>query len=912
MNHQLFWIFGTPEEEDGILAVDFYYQAGKHTRLHIPIPAPRFQAAGELPFHLKENNLSKPPAFDLPSNPVEAGKKLFSILGEEAQKTLIQTFANLENHSDERLLYLIFSTPSTESNEWSLTLEDLPWEYLHDGNQFISQRYQLQIVRNHVKHQYPFAVEKHDINDWRILLVSPFVFSNLAVLNQAGLSPLPGAQKEILTLRALENETSGFINISPPSHGKQMQGITTLDELNSCLSASKNKPFHIIHFCGHGVMYEDEPCLCFETDPGGIEYVNVDQLKRALSVAVESNQTESLPDILFLNACSSSSRGKYSAGFAAGLHELNVCVLGYQTQVRDDDKLVEASKEFYRSLCIQQPLQQAYSPSSVIKAVGDSRRQLHNHGGTTPNHSANMQVYLPTQLQFQWTGRGFVERRIQSMYSRFAEWTNPSDFTSHLSLVFFSAFVFGTLFGIENVLFIFPESVLTNYLNYTEIVSELTRIFMIGPLSFLAAAIWIAWITQIEFRLLMSTHAVPKWKWPTFLMQFIPLSILAGVSYSLMFSYSFSHMDLLTAKTKELAPLLDYSTAVFWYGLSGFMGATMTISLALAVWICYRKRETLHTYHVYSVMIAVYIIGGAINCWLINQQSITGIALILDWFVCSLINIFAYALITTKVIKETCWRSAHKTTEKPNVSWRKLVPLVGGAILVLLCYILLEESVRFEKETIHWALAERSENAGNPQSKYVEKVLERALRQRAIDDVPERVRQVADKDWLLSLIYADHLLFLAQNSAVYDPKTTMAESRFYLENSIALNPAVQYTDFFQNIYAMVLLNEAREMEEGDDKTALLRKANQLAESAVKKDEGNFAYLDTLARAQYRWALHDEYNFIYLSNALDNIQQAEWSAFFLRSSRADEVRESIRTLRNKIEETLNTTQTSRLQ
>lgn len=907
MKHQLFWIFGTPQEEAGELAVDFYYQAGKHTRLHITIPAPRFHAAGELPFHINNESGTQFSTFDLPSNPVEAGKKLFALLGEDAQKTLIRTFANLENGVDERALYLVFSSPQAESYEWSLTLEDLPWEYLHDGNGFISNHYQLQIIRNHTKDHYPTGVSQHEVDYWRILLVSPFVFAESSRLDAAGLTPLPGAQKEIESLYQLASQTNGFIQITPLPSGKHTSGITQFHELESILKNTRNKPFHIIHFCGHGVMIEDEPCLCFEHGEHGehgIEYVSVAQFKQMLTRCQNTENDNSLPRILYLNACSSSSRGKYSAGFAAGLQSLHICVLGYQTHVQDDDKLIQASHAFYRSLCLEQPLQQAHAPSSVVKAVAQSRKHLLSQNTVHTNHSCNLQVYLPEQLQFRWTGRGFLERTMQSLYSRFAEWMNPQDYTSHLSIVFFTAILFGTLFGIENLLFVFPEPLLTNYLNYTEIVSELIRIFMIGPLSFLAAAVWIAWLTQIQYQLFTAPNT-DSWlmKISHFLLHFIPISLLAGISYSLMFSYSFSHLDLLTAKTKELATLTNYSTAYFWYGLSGFLGLALMAGLAAAAWICYHQRETLHNYQMYSIFIIIYITGGIINAWLINQPNVPTLFLMADWFICSLINITAFALVTTKVIKETGWRSAHQTSTEPNVKWRKLLPLMGGAFIVLLCYILLEESVRFERDTIQWALEKRSENAFDPQSKYVEKVLERALRQRAIDNVPERVRQVAENDWLLSLIFADHLLFLSQNTLNYNEQQIVQESNDYLENSKHLNPAVQYTDYYRNIYAMIKLNNVNESMTHIEIINYYNDIVNNAKEAVKVDDANFAYLDTLAQAQYQYAIEDNLNFIYLSNALDNIRQAEWCAFFLRSPKSQFVQNSIHKLRLEIENDL---------
>jgi hypothetical protein len=900
--HRLWWSFGEPQIDAGELVANFYYQTGKHEELHLPWPVRRFSAAGELPIRVANGERKNGWITDLASGTVETGRCLYDYLGKNAQTSLIRTFANLKEDMSIRILCLRFPPPSAENRELCLALEDLPWELLHDGEDFIAQRYSLQIVRSHSRENFPTVSRMIDVSSWGILLVSPFVFIDPDQGKKVGLEPLPQGIEEIRSLRLLEKQTHGLVRVGPAPQTGFTGGIRTFADLEKTLLSVRGEAFHFIHFVGHGVIYGDEPCLCFEGGGGGIDYISVEKMRRLFISLRDNRESRSMPSVLFLNACSSSSRGRYSAGFASGLHDLGMCVLGYKAEVRDDVMPLKAAHSFYQSLCLNQPLQNPHLCPNVVTAIGAARRHLRGDEKESTPVWGRFRAYIPTEISFNVLGRGRIERTVQNLYAHFAQWMNPADYSDHLSIGFLFAIFFGALMGLENLAFILPETVLSRHLTYQEIVSELTRIFLVGPLSFLAAAIFAAFQTRRNHRFMLPyTGKVPAFQVIRHCMCGLPLLLAAGTAFALLFSYSFSRLDLLTAQTKSMSSLSRLPVSYFWYGLVGALGSTVAISLCIASWIGLRYRETLHSYRtvyflffVYALMIAVFPICFARG---------NGIQHVIGWFVFSLINIFAYSLAAIKVLKETSWRASQKSMGYAPLSWKKLFPLLGGVLLIVFCYFLLEESVRFEEQTIHAALiARREAETIEEKDRRTERIIERALRQRAVQEIPEGIRQAAEEDWLLCIVWADYVLFQFQTShddAREHRRVLMDECQNYLAKSIQLNDEVQYKDYFCNIFAMAKVLSGDLALDSEKKRIAYQEALEKASIAVAKDDMNFAYLDTLARAEAKLAdlMHDD---TMRRQAAAHIQEAEWRAFFLRSPRAKEIRRSIADMAERIQ------------
>ncbi len=892
MTQRLWWSFGDPREEGNQLVTDFYYKTGKHMRLTLPWPARRFTAAGELPIQVNGGDDRGEWIEDFSTGSVETGRRLYSLLGKEAQETLIRSFANLPPEVTNRVLYLQFPPPSPENRELCLAMEDLPWELLHDGNDFISWRYSLQIVRSHSRDFYPIQSSQNPITSWGILLLRPFIQAGEKHCRNVGLEPLKQGVEEVNALRRLEEQTHGLVRIGPRGETGKDAGIRTFDELESILFSSHGEPYHMIHYVGHGVVYDDDPCLCFENGSGAIDYVSVERLQR-LFLAVRDARPNRLPKLFFLNACSSSSRGRYSAGFASGLHDLGMCVLGYNTEIRDDEMPILAAQSFYQSLCVDQSLQNPNQNPNVLTSIGSARRRLRSHVNEAAPLWGSLRVYLPSEISFRVHGRGVVERTLQKMYTHYAQWMNPDDYTDHLSIGILFAIFFGGLMGLANLLFISPELVLSRHLTYQEIVSELTRIFLVGPISFLAASIFTAFQTQMNHRFLLPIAGrAPLGKRLRHIFWSIPSIAAAGAAFGLLFSYSFARLDLLTTQTKSLVFLTGIPVSVFWYSLVGILGVALSLSLFLASWIGSYHRETLHSYRTFYVLLiflGVMLLGDLF--FIGRSNGAYGRYRFAGWILYAALDIFAYSLACAKFLKETSWRASQKSAGVTSLSWRKLLPLLGGVFLVGVCYYLLEVSVRFENYTIRTALVERKEaierGEDNP---LAERILERALRQRAISELPDR--EAAQEDWLLSIVAADYKLYAAKHEVDPDKRLRALEQCLdFLTISKNLNPEVEYKDYYYNILAMFDVLSADLSDIPSTKKKKYEEAVEMARKAVDKDDKNFAYLDTLARALSKLAVFQN-DTAMLDAAETYTREAEWCAFFLRSPSAGEVKKSI--------------------
>jgi hypothetical protein len=901
MLHRLYWSFGVPRLVDENLVVNFYYQTGKHVELHIPFPTRSFEAGGSLQFHMDEEDDYDAEHF-LKSNSPEGGIRLYQLLGKEAQSTLIHTFANLPDNSSDRTLILRFNPPMEENRELSLVLEDLPWEWLHDGESYISRRYSLQIIRTHARDFELNPERKVYQNSWKILLISPFIQKNVDYTQEIGLEHLPAAIDEVTEIYGLENATNGLVEVIPPVEHPDSQGIKTFAELESSLLENSRSGTPILHYVGHGVLYNDEPCLCLENGNGAIDYVTVSRLRQLFIRLREKQGADALPAIIFINACSSSSRGRYSSGFAAGLHDLGICVIGYSSQIQDDYLTVSAAKNFYQSLCINQALQKPKDPPTVHHALEATRRELRNQEQEGRQLGNYLRAYFPVEVSYYLQGRTWLERHVQNQYNHWAKWMNPMDYTDHLSLGFVFAFLFGLLLGLQNLFLIFHETLIGQYVTYQEIVSELLRILLVGPLAFHVAAFLSAWQTRRNHKLWITAREKDlSQKVFIYCVKSLPVFLLIGGVFSLIFAYSFSRLDVLIAQMVSISGLISVPIPVFWYGLIAGLGVFLALQMALATFLNLRRNATLFSYRTYYVLGTVYVLllVFLILYWI--QQTRSELWQFMIWFFCVLIHLSGYSFLAVKTIKETSFKDSHIGPTYKQLSVKKLLPLVTGVLLIGFCYYFLEETVRFDSHIIHQALLERHANPPEYQKLENVKIIERALRQRAIRDVPGSMQEDAPQDWLLSLVMADYHLYRSYHTQ--EPEQALKwleQSKLYLRQVVQNHPEIQFRDYFRNIYAMVYMMIGDRLEDHEQKEHYYEVAVNMAREAIGKDEMNFAYLDTLARAEARLAVLKSDPEL-LQKAAQHNREALWRAFFLRSSRAGEVREGIESMADFIQQ-----------
>ena len=902
--HKLYWSFGEPKEDNGRLVCDFYYQTGRHSELCLPWPSQRFTASGDLSISLGNSFSSFHSFSDISSGTEESGRKLYDFLGKDAQTSLIRAFSNLPEDDKERILCLQFTSPTDENRDRCLALEDLPWELLHDGEKFITERYSLQIIRSYTRDLFFDQPGEKDISSWRILLISPFVFTAPERCEELGLAPLPQGQEEIQTIRSLEKQTYGLVKAAPPSSFNSSLGITRFSELEKALFSPAGPEYQLIHFVGHGLIYDEEPCLCFESETGGVDYVSVDRMRKLFQAIRDAGNRE-LPSVLFLNACGSSSRGRYSAGFASALHDVGISVLGYKTEVRDDTIPLLAARNFYQSLCLDQSVQTPYRSPDVVTAVGAARQVLRKAENESKPIWGSLRAYVPNDLSFQVHGRGMVERTVQYIYRFFSDVMNPADYTDHLSLGFLCALFFGTLLGIANLVFIFPQEVSSTYLTYLEILSELARIFMVGPLSMLVASLFIAWQTQKNHLFLLPwQEKISKKSLLFYQIRSLPLVAGAGVLFTVLYTYSFFSLELLNNQTAAFSGFPGLTSNLFWQYFVLICFFSMLGCLWAANWFYLHNRESLHSYRTYyflMVAFVIVIIGFLVLLETSNQKN--NFSRFFVWAYCSLSIVWLFGFTVVKILKEICWSASQKRKSKTGLSWQKLIPLLGGTVVGLLFYFYLEESARFEPHTIHQAILEREADVYESQlNLQVIRILERALKQRAIKDIPDSIRDVAEYDWLLAVVCADYSLLRARVVQKVDDKQFaifLNAARSYLNKAKSLEAEVQYKDYYCNIMAMVAIKSAERSKNNSEKLRLLDEALLNARLAVEKDNNNYAYLDTLAQAEYEMG-EIKKNLSQLKSAKSHIRRAEWCSYFLRSYKAHEVQYSISELATKID------------
>ena len=452
---------------------------------------------------------------------------------------------------------------------------------------------------------------------------------------------------------------------------------------------------------------------------------------------------------------------------------------------------------------------------------------------------------------------------------------------------------------------IFPQAVSSVYLTYLEILSELARIFMVGPLAMLVASLFIAWQTRKNHVFLLPWQGkISKIKLLLFLVRSLPGAIGAALSFTLLFTYSFWSLELLNNQTSSFSDFSGLTINIFWQYFVLICFFSMLGSLMIANWLYMQSRESLHSYRTYYflmlslglVMLGFLILLRADNLY----ESYIRFCI---WAICSLSIVSLFGLTVIKTLKEICWSASQKRKGKTGLSWQKLIPLLGGTVVGLLFYFFLEESARFEPQTINQAILERETNLNEaiPDLQVI-RILERALKQRAIKDIPQSIGDVTNRDWLLSVVCGDYSLMRARLVEESDEKqfaSNLEMAKEYLNDAKDLKAEVQYKDYYCNIMAMVNIKSAERTKTAREKQRLLEEALYNARLAVEKDSNNYAYLDTLAQAEYEMGELKK-DIVQLESAKTHIRRADWCAYFLRSDKASDVQHAFADLALKIE------------
>jgi len=227
-------------------------------------------------------------------------------------------------------------------------LAEIPWEYLHDGSDFLATSPETPIVRFlpvDLPHR-SFQVEL----PLRILAVTS---------SPAGAAPLrSGLERANLELTLKPLLDRGVVELDWLEHA-------TLGQLNNLL---RSGTYHIVHFIGHGdfVPTNHEGALLFEDDQGQQAIVGADRL----AGVVRSRESIRL---IVLNSCEGA-RGDVDDPFssvATSLIKRGVpAVIGMQFEI-SDQAAVTFAKEFYTVLAEGKPVDKAVSESRLAMYAGE-------------------------------------------------------------------------------------------------------------------------------------------------------------------------------------------------------------------------------------------------------------------------------------------------------------------------------------------------------------------------------------------------------------------------------------------------------------------------------------------------------------------------------------------------------------
>jgi hypothetical protein len=226
------------------------------------------------------------------------GKSLFDAAMQPLCNHVLEGWNKVSTDSDKRFSVLVDdelpdgaqTDQQRQSKQAATLLLALPWELLHDGESYVMMGAEPLTVRRQLVNRKSFDVCVAD-PPVRVLMVSPRPEDDKAGYIDHRASAIP-------LVRALDTlgDKAELTILSPP----------TFDALESALSSANKakKPFHVVHFDGHGVFQKDIGLggLCFESPE------SVPAFQKRKSAIVNADKMAEIMNkhripLVFLEAC---------------------------------------------------------------------------------------------------------------------------------------------------------------------------------------------------------------------------------------------------------------------------------------------------------------------------------------------------------------------------------------------------------------------------------------------------------------------------------------------------------------------------------------------------------------------------------------------------------------------------------
>ena len=226
-------------------------------------------------------------------------------------------------------------------------LHEIPWELLHDGNQFLVTNPATPIVR--------YLEQTHKVESLEIEPPLRVLFTTAC---PEELQPLDLVTEERNMRTALE-PLSGAVELIVERH-------ISLDRLRHAFmrAQDRERPFHIWHHCGHGELFSQDGATSFGLvfqDRSTAQWVDVAQVSTLVRACSSLR-------MVTLNVC----HGGSSVGLGPTLASLGLpAVVGFRSSVLDQTALTFA-EAFYEAI-LYNPVDVALGQARLALAVKDSQ-----------------------------------------------------------------------------------------------------------------------------------------------------------------------------------------------------------------------------------------------------------------------------------------------------------------------------------------------------------------------------------------------------------------------------------------------------------------------------------------------------------------------------------------------------------
>ncbi len=270
------------------------------------------------------------------------GQRLYAYLFGKGKK--LQAF--LKANPDYRQAHLILSLHPDVASLWRL-----PWEYLHDGDDFVCLNGELRLSRL-PEELLPLSLPPAP-SPLRILFIIA------APEDQKALD----VERELAVIQdALEDHICA---------GRLVMDVLDEATLPALQDALRRQPYYGLHYVGHGTYTykQQRGFLCFEKRSGETELVGAEHLKSALDSAASLR-------MIVAAACQSAQIGVLDAfdNVASGLLQLGVpAVLSAPTSLTDDSAIALLHAFYGRLAEGQSPVASLYDARLALKEVDDGR-----------------------------------------------------------------------------------------------------------------------------------------------------------------------------------------------------------------------------------------------------------------------------------------------------------------------------------------------------------------------------------------------------------------------------------------------------------------------------------------------------------------------------------------------------------